>query len=216
MAVATLPNGASISADAHPKQIELGLRMAATARAAGRLWKNPTGQSGPRGMMQTVQTGPDQMLKELQSIVGSAADWINPNTGKRVSGRGGGVKAGGNLLGAMASGLGMLTGGYKGAVSSGAGGIMQQALGIATGSVGVAAIVPSVVKSLGGGGGGISSLIANKSGIGISIPRFGGIPAVRGAGFQIRSVGYNRPRSSRRGAGPGGAEGGGAEEAGVD
>ena len=49
--------------------------------------------------------------------------------------------------------------------------------------------------------GGIGSLIAARGlASGIGIPRFGGIPAVRGAGFQVRSVGYKRPSSGGRGS----------------
>ena len=118
-----------------------------------------------------------------------------------MKGLAGGVKAGGNLLGAMAAGLGMLTGGYKGAIASSAGGIIQQAVGMSTGRTSSGISIKATI-SLGGGGGGATSLIAKglTSGIGIGIPRFGGIPAVRGAGFQVRSVGYKRPSSGGRGS----------------
>ena len=220
-AVATLPNQATISADAHPAQNAQGLITSGTfgrlQALAGKLAKPPVKvQSGPRGVMKTVQTDPNYILKELQAALGGGggdtSSWINPNTGKRAVA--GGTKAGGNLFGGLAAGLGMLTGGYKGAVSSGASGVMQQALGGASVSARVGGLKISAAISLGGGGG-ASSLIANKSGIGIGIPRFGGIPAVRGAGFQVRSVGYNRPSRSRSGRANHNAEGGGAAEAGV-
>ena len=56
---------------------------------------------------------------------------------------------------------------------------------------------------------GISNLIAARGmASGIGIPRFGGIPAVRGAGFQVRSVSYRRPSGGGGGRANHNAEGG--------
>ena len=111
-----------------------------------------------RGYMQTVQTTPEQTLKELKSVV-RAATWIDPNTRKSVSTSKRSVSAGGVNF--------------------------------------------SATISLGGSrGGGLGNLIAarglsSRLSSGISIPRFGGIPAIRGAGFQVRAVGYRRPSGGR-------------------
>ena len=73
---------------------------------------------------------------------------------------------------------------------------MRQAVSSKSVSVKVGGFSVKATISLGGlgggGGGGLGSLIAKQAfgRSGIGIPRFGGIPAVRGAGFQVRAVSF--------------------------
>ena len=128
-----------------------------------------------------------------------AATWVNPNTGQTVGGGSGNV--GTAIKNGFAQMQRMWPGSYSGAVASTTSGVMKQAVSSKSVSAKVGGVSIRATISLGGvgGGGGLSNLFAARGlTSGIGIPRFGGIPAVRGAGFQVRSVGYKRPSSGGR------------------
>ena len=148
-----------------------------------------------------VQTKPDGSSVAAKVPASRAAAWVNPNTGQSV---GGGSSAGAQMKSGLASVRRALP--YFGAVASTSTGIARQAVNI---QFGTANFNIKATVSLGGGGGGSGNqrwpapaagagprLYSPTSRSGISIPLFGGIPALRGAGFQVRAVG-SRGTSSR-------------------
>ena len=141
-----------------------------------------------------TQTFPNGSSGAAKVPTTRAAAWVNPNTGETVSSGSGGnpIKSGFSMLQQM------FPGSYSGAVASTTSGVVRQSLGSRSVSASVGSVnIRATISLGGGGGGGLGSLLSPRGLMsGIGIPRFGGIPAVRGAGFQVRSVANKGPSSA--------------------
>jgi len=163
--------------------------------------------------MPAYETKPTGNVAAADVTTNRAPAWVNPNTGQTVSGGSGNV--GTMIKNGFAQMQKMWPGSYSGGVATTTTGVMKQSVPSRSVSAKIGGVSVKATISLGGGGGrmpslgGVGSLIAARGlASGIGIPRFGGIPAVRGAGFQVRSVGYKRPSRGGGGRANHNAEGG--------